>query len=224
MNAGRNIRSANGLFYFDDFKGFQVYHNWSREWRKGAWRSFSVDFFPSYTWHQDGTPYQRGGGLGVQFDTRSDWRLSTSVNHNMFDAQKDATVRFGITSGATNRFRQIGMELITGQQADKAYRFYAPNVSWRPIKNLDVLYTGGLQQFGGWRRQHILTGNYILSRTRTIGGRILVQEEPGSPATVNPYISYREAGERGTETYLLLGAPNNKSFLPQVMVKLVFAL
>jgi hypothetical protein len=24
--------------------------------------------------------------------------------------------------------------------------------------------------------------------------------------------------------YLLLGAPNNKSFLPQVMVKLVFAL
>jgi hypothetical protein len=223
MNAGRNIRSANGLFYFDDFKGFQVYHNWSREWRKGAWRSFSVDFFPSYTWHQDGTPYQRGGGLGVQFDTRSDWRLSTSVNHNMFDAQKDATVRFGITSGATNRFRQIGMELITGQQADKAYRFYAPNVSWRPIKNLDVLYTGGLQQFGGWRRQHILTGNYILSRTRTIGGRILVQEEPGSPATVNPYISYREAGERGTETYLLLGAPNNKSFLPQVMVKLVFA-
>jgi hypothetical protein len=61
------------------------------------------------------------------------------------------------------------------------------------------------------------------SRTNSIGGRILVQEEPGSPATVNPYISYCEAGERRTETDLLLGAPNNKSFLPQVMVKLVFA-
>ena len=50
-----------------------------------------------------------------------------------------------------------------------------------------------------------------------------MQEEPASPVTVNLHISYREAGERGTETYLLLGAPNNKTFLPQVMVKLVFA-
>ncbi|MEY3601406.1 MAG: hypothetical protein RL169_650 [Armatimonadota bacterium] len=42
-------------------------------------------------------------------------------------------------------------------------------------------------------------------------------------AADNPQISYREAGERGTETYLLLEAPNKKTFLPQVMVKLVFA-
>lgn len=27
--------------------------------------------------------------------------------------------------------------------------------------------------------------------------------------TVNPYISYREAGETATETYLLPGAPND---------------
>lgn len=224
MNAGKNLRAANGLFFFDDFKGLQIYHNWNREWRKGPWRSFSVDFFPRFTWHQDGRPYQRGAGLGVTFDTRSDWRIATSVDHSMFDSSLDSTVKVEVTSGATNRFRQIGMEMTVGQQADKAYRFYSPKISWRPIKNLDVLYTGGLQQYGGWRRQHILTGNYILSQTRTVGGRILIQEEPGSGPTINPYISYRDAGERGTETYLLVGVPNSKTFLPQVMIKLIFAL
>ena len=43
-------------------------------------------------------------------------------------------------------------------------------------------------------------------------------------SAVNFYLSYRNAGRRGMDTYVILGDPNANPFFQRVMVKFVFAL
>lgn len=218
-----NFRDANGLIFFNDFKGFALYHGWSKEWRKGAWRSFSVDFFPKYNWHYDGRPFQREIGMGVNFQTRSDWSFTIGGNHNRFDDELDRTVNFGVTAGATNRFRRFGFDLTTGTQGGSMYRQFSPSASVRVAGRTDLAYQAALIEQDGWRHQHILTLAKELSRTQAIGGRLVRQREPGKKTDTNFYLSYRNAGERGTETYVLLGDPNAKTFRSQVAVKFIWA-
>jgi len=40
----------------------------------------------------------------------------------------------------------------------------------------------------------------------------------------NWYLSYRNSGERGMETYVILRAPNARRFREEVRVKFVFAI
>lgn len=223
LTASKDFRDANGLVFFNDFKGFSGYHNWSREWRKGAWRSFNVDFGPQYWWHQDGRPFQRGASLGVNFQTRSDWSLGVNVNHSRFDEQTDRTIGFRLTSGVSNRFKSYGLNFSTGTQGGAPTRFFGPQVSVRMLKRLDVIYQGGIQEQNGWNRQHIATFNYQFSGTRTLGGRVVSQTEPGKAPNTNWYVSYRNAGGAGTELYFLFGDPNAVKFTPRAAVKLVFA-
>lgn len=223
LSASPNFRDANGLIFFNDFKGFSGYHNWNREWRKGAWRSFNVDFGPQYWWHHDGRPYQRGIFLGANFQTRSDWSLGVNVNHNRFDDQTDRTIGLDLTAGATNRFRSVGLSFNTGTQGGAPSRFFGPQFSVRTLKRLDIIYQGGVLEQKGWNRQHIATFNYQFSGTRTLGGRVVSQTEPGKAANTNWYVSYRNAGGAGTELYFLFGDPNALTFTPRAAAKLVFA-
>ena len=221
--ASPTFKDANGLVFFNDYKGLSVYHNWSREWRKGAWRSFSVDASPTYNWHYDGRPFQRGGGLGVNVATRSDWSFSVGGDHTRFDNQLDRTVSFGATSGASNRFRRFGLDLTTGTQGGSAYRAWNPSASVRVLKKLDIGYQGALITQNGWQTQNVATAAWELSPTRSLGGRVVRQRDIGKPERTNVYVSYRSAGEKGTETYVLLGDPNASSFRTQVAVKFVWA-
>ena len=214
----------NGLIFFNDYKGFSVYHNWSKEWRKGAWRGFSVDAFPQYTWHYDGRPFQRGGGLGVLGQTRSDWQFGISGDHTRFDGQLDRTVNFGATSGVSNRFRRFDFNLTTGTQGGHVYRQFTPGASVRVLKKLDLGYNAALINEGiDWRTQHVATAAWEVSRTKSLGGRLVRRHDPGKPTKTNAYLSYRNAGERGLETYVLLGDPNAETFHTQLALKLVWA-
>jgi hypothetical protein len=213
-----NYRNANGLNYFNDYRGFQAYQTWGTEWRRGFWREFNVEFYPSYDWHYNGKPFRRGAGFDVGFTTRSDWRLGIGTNQMMFDDQRDSTYSFRIRHGVSNRFRQWGLRMTTGTLADKPYTFIGPEFSVRVLKRLDLAYGGAVQSLDGRTQQHIGTMNYEISPTRSIGGRVVTADH-----ATNWYVSYRNSGERGTETYFILGDPNARRFTEQVLLKLVFA-
>jgi hypothetical protein len=161
--------------------------------------------------------------MGANFQTRSDWSMGVNVNHSRFDDQTDRTIGFNLTSGASNRFRSYGLRFSTGTQGGAPIRFFGPQLSVRTLKRLDVIYQGGLQQQRGWNRQHIATFNYQFSGTRTLGGRVVSQTEPGKSPNTNWYVSYRNAGGAGTELYFLFGDPNAVTFTPRTAVKLIFA-
>lgn len=219
MNISPLFRDANGLIFFNDFRGFSLYQTWGAEWRKGPFRGFDFEVFPQYTWHTDGRPFQRGGGVSLNYVTRSDWLIGVNVFHNRFDEQTDSTVGLFLRSGVSNRFRQWGINVTTGTQGDRPSTFIGPSFSYRMLRKLDVIYGGGVQNLDGVTQQHVLTMNYELSPTRSFGGRVVVQN-----ADTNWYVSYRNAGHNGTDMFFIIGDPNATRFVNKVAVKFVFAM
>ncbi|MFY7951679.1 MAG: DUF5916 domain-containing protein, partial [Armatimonadaceae bacterium] len=223
LDVSPDFYNPHGLTWFTNFRGLRGFTNYNKEWRTGTWRSVDFYMVPALTWRYDGKPFQRGAEFGTAVETRSDWRIGLGGQYSAFEDQLDRTVGMEITSGATNRFRQFGMEYRLGTQGGAAFRSFGPKASVRVGNRLDIIYNAGLQQWRGWTRQQILTANYLLSRTRTIGGRVVVQNTPGEKSAVNGYISYRNAGEAGTEVYLLIGDPNARTFRSLTMLKFIFA-
>jgi hypothetical protein len=68
----------------------------------------------------------RGEKLNLYFETRNDWLIGISANNLKFEDQTDETYAFYVTSGATNRFRQIGLTLQTGAARRRIIQFRRP--------------------------------------------------------------------------------------------------
>ncbi len=218
-NVSPLFRDADGLIGFTDYRGPIAQLSWNAEWRKGYWRRFNFQITPVYFWHTDGRPFQRGGDMNLNFDTRSDWDIGLTANHTSFDDQTDATWGLSVTHGVSNRFRQWGIYVQTGRQGGSPSTFLGPSFSYRLFRKLDVSYAGAVLNLDGVTQQHVATLSYEISPSRSIGGRAVVQG-----ADTNWYLSYRSSGERGTETYFIVGDPNTPRFSRQVRVKLVFSL
>jgi hypothetical protein len=218
-NVSPDYRNAQGLTGFTGYRGPIAQLQWKAEWRKGAFRSFNFQTTPLFFWHTDGRPFQRGAQTNLFFETRSDWLLGLSANHMKFDNQTDETYSIYATHGISNRFRQVGVTLQTGREGGNSSNFVGPLFSFRLFRSFDIAYAGAILNLAGVTQQHIVTTNYELSPTRSFGGRVVVQN-----ADVNWYVSYRQSGGKGLDTYFIIGDPNSRRFREQAQVKLVFAL
>lgn len=219
LEAAPRFRAAEGIVYFTDYRGARLYQMWGAEWRRGPWRSYTLEFFPRYNWHFDGRPFQRGVGLNLDMVTRSDWFFSIDGDTQRFDDQTDTVVGLSIRHGVSNRFRQWRLRFETGTSGDRPSSFIRPELNLRVLRRLDMAYGGALLNLDGHRQQHILTLGYELSPNRSFGGRIVIQD-----ADTNWYLSYRNSGASGTETYVILGDPNAARFTRRIAFKLVFSL
>jgi Carbohydrate family 9 binding domain-like/Domain of unknown function (DUF5916) len=219
LDVSPRFRDADGLIGFTDYRGAATFQDWGAQWRKGFWRAFDVGVFTQLDWHRDGRPFRRGGNVFVYLEARRDWSVSLNVNADKFDAQTDKTVGFSFTNGVSNRFRQWGFHVETGIQGDRPSTFVGPQFSFRILRKLDLIYSGAVQNLDGLERQHILTANYEVSPTRSIGGRLVIHN-----SAMNAYLSLRRSGEKGTEVYFIIGDPNAERFRKQVAMKVVFAL
>jgi len=219
LDVSPSFRNANGLTFFTDRRGFTGFFDWNAEWRRGFWRGFNVEFFPLYTWHSDGRPFERGASLDIALETRSDWRLALSTRHSRFDSERDATWGLRVVRGASNRFLKVGLGVEQGIVADRPYSLISPEASLRLFRRLDIGYGGALERLAGSHRQHVATATYEISPTRSVGGRVVVEN-----AHTNWYLSFRSSGQAGTEVFFILGDPNARRFQEQAFVKLVFAL
>ncbi len=218
-DVGTKFNDRLGLIGFNDLRGLLMYTDWSANWRHGALRGFDVSFSPTWNWHQDGRPFQRTAGLGVFFETRSDYQFGVNVQGGKFDQDRDLTYSFNFGGNASNRFRRWNLSVTTGTQANLPYTSVGPSFSLRLFRKLDVVFGAFLQNYQGVEHQEIVTFNYEITPHRAWGGRVVVNN-----GDVNFYLSYKNAGRAGTDTYLVFGDPNAKRFTSQVLVKWVLAL
>jgi hypothetical protein len=218
-DVGETFVDRLGLIEFNDYRGWSGFLDWGAEWRHGNLRNFEFSFFPTFDWHQDGRPFRRRAGIGLNVETRSDYRFGINVDGGKFDNDSDLTYGLSLGGGVSNRFRQWGLNLTTGTQAHKPYTAFGPTISLRFLKKLDVAVSTFFQNYQGVSQQHILTFNYEMSPFRSWGGRLVIQD-----ANTNFYLSYRNAGRGGLDTYFILGDPNARRFAQRVMMKWVFAL
>ena len=104
-------------------------------------------------------------------------------------------------------------------QSNRAYSSIGPSFSLHLLRKMDLAFSSFIQSYQGIEHQEILTFNYEVTPTRAWGGRFVVHN-----GEVNCYLSYRNAGLAGTDTYVVLRNPNARRFASQILVKWVFSL
>lgn len=211
------FRDADGQIPFTGYYGVFPFATWGAQWRQGFWRGFNASLFPNVQWHTDGRPFQRGGNLDVNFTARQDWTVDLTTLYNAFDSTSDNTYALTLTNGVSNRFRQYGLQVLVGREANRPAMFFGPVFSFRVLRRLDLGYNGAVQSLDGVTQQHILTLNYQLTPTRAFGGRLVMQN-----GQTNLYCFFRQAGGRGLDYYVILGDPNAPTFAKRLTIKFVY--
>lgn len=218
-SVANNFLDRLGFIQFNDYRGWSAFFNWGAPWRKGYFRGFDVSLYPEFDWHQDGRPFRRRANLEMSLETRSDYRFGLNFEGGKFDNDTDLTYGFNLQANVSNRFRQWGLFFNTGKLANKPYTAFGPSLSWRLFGQFDVALSTFIQNYEGASQQYILTFNNQITPFKSWGGRLVMEN-----SHFNIYLSYRNAGRGGTDTYLIIGDPNADAFRQRVMLKWVFAL
>ncbi|HZO87932.1 MAG TPA: carbohydrate binding family 9 domain-containing protein [Chthonomonadaceae bacterium] len=219
LHVAPNFLDRLGFISFTDYRGWSSYTFWGAQWQHGPFRRFNLFFNPLFDEHMDGRPFRRRASLGVNFETRNDYRIGFHVEGGKFDNDTDFIYGFNIGGNVSNRFRRWDLSFTTGQQANLPYTSFGPSFNIRLFKKLDISIGSFIENYQGVTQQHILTFNYELSPYRAWGGRLVIEN-----GGTNFFVSYRNSGRGGMDTYFIIGDPNAKSFVKRVMLKFVFAL
>ena len=212
------FRLPDGLLGFTGIKGLELYDELTYDWRTGPIQRSSTEFSYSDNKKLDGTPFQRGGSVESFLGLRNGWGTKLEASYYNFDGLIDRNVGLTVTKGWDNRFSNIGVTVGGGTNESEGAGYFSINTARRIGKGLDIGYRGFFQNFQGHINQNIFTVAYELTPTRSFGGRMVTQN-----ADTNWYISYRDAGKKGTEMFIILGDPNAKEFRRMLQVKMVFA-
>ncbi len=213
-----DFRLPDGLLGFTGIKGYEFYDELTFDWRNGPVRSSRSEFSLSWNSLLDGTPFQRGGSAETFLGLRNGWGGEVSGNYYDFNGLIDREVKLAIIKGWDNRFSKIGIAVGGGTIESEGMGFYGIEASQRIGKGFDIGYRGFFQNYQGHTQQNILTVAYEISPTRSFGGRIVTGN-----ADTNWYLSFRDAGKKGTEWFVILGDPNSRKFRRMLQVKAVFA-
>jgi hypothetical protein len=213
-----NFIAPNSFIPLHGYSGYWYSNFLNYSWKSGFFSGASATFNAIDFRHYDGTPYDRELTQSLRFFTRNDWLIAFSHNDVRFEGLDDRTFSVEITKGYRNRFQTFGLFVMTGETGSEPTTYFGPVVKLRLFKKLDVLYSGAIQNRLGIQQQHITTLNYELSPTRSFGGRVVNQD-----SDMNAYLFYRNAGEKGTEYYFILGDPNARRTVRSLQLKVVFA-
>jgi len=214
-----NFIAPDGFFPYVGYKGLTAFEDYSDTWRHGMWRGFDLTVVYIEWLTLAGGGYFNGVQGSASIETRSDFHLEFDYASDSQFGTDDNTLGVNLLYGATNRFRQFGVQAITGETGGVHSTFLSPTASVRVFKSFDLIYGGGIQNRAGLTQQHILTANYQISPTRSFGGRVVVAN-----ADTNVYLFYHNSGGKGTEYYLLFGDPNATRTVHAIQAKVVFAL
>ena len=199
-----------------DYQGPLYLGVWFNRWRNGPLRNFQL-VGVAYDWkHMNGDNFQKGYSTELEFETRGDMRIGFSAEQTRFEQELDQSLGFSIMSGASNRFQRIGIRGATGVQGERPYSFVGPSASIRIFNKLDLSYSGSFNNSNGQLQQHVLAASYEFTPYRAIGSRAVVFD-----GSINWYGFYRNSGQKGMETYFIIGDPNAKKFVRQLAVKVV---
>lgn len=207
-----------GYIPYTGYKGFTSVEDWSAQWRNGPLRSTELTIVPIYWWQENDLLYFRGIQGSYNVETRNDWHFELDYTHMEFLDTTDSTIGFNVVDGVTNRFRQFGLQFNTGELGSVPETFFGPFMNLRVMKKMDVSVNGVFQNRDGLIQQHIGTLNYEITPTRSIGGRVVLQN-----GDTNAYLFFHESGGKGTEYYFILGDPNALRTVRSAQLKVVFS-
>ena len=157
-------------------------------------------FFPSATF-----------ASGLQLGLNLDWS-------RYFGGSSDQTYGFSAQRPAGDPYRHWTLAYESGTRAERPYHNATAGLAYRPLPTFQL--NGSVQDTtyeGVTQTQTLLSANVDLDPYHSIGGRTIQ-----GPGVSNFFVSFRQAGNRGNEYFLILGDPNAAHFRASLILKATF--
>jgi hypothetical protein len=212
------FRSELGFIPFTGFKGVVIHSGFHNEWREGVLRALHIEAESSASDRYDGSVFRQQKRFSVGMITKNDFGFQVGWEGGRFEEFNDRIWFFGFMARFSDQFRNYGLVVMRGRQAGARKTFVAPSVKWRWGK-LAVGLSSSILRHRENAYQHIFTFNYDISPKQGFGGRVVMQT-----GGTNAYLSYRNSGYGGVETFVVFGDPNSPKFQKRLLVKRVWAM
>lgn len=205
-----------------DYRGFSSYLSQSWAPTRGRLIDYGVESFLVYQKSHDlSKPFHEEVGFwphvvltgGLYIGANLDWS-------RYFGGAGDQTYGLSVERPVGDPYRRWGVAYEAGTRSGRSYRNFSTGASYRPLPTLQVNANYQSTSYVGEDfDQTILSANYDLDQYHSVGGRFVT-----GPGISNYYVSFRRAGNRGAEYYLILGDPNAPHFRASLILKAVFPL
>ena len=139
-------------------------------------------------------------------------------------ADVDWSSSLGLSLRSEDRNRSIRVNYSWGR-ADETFRHFYSFAGFWKREQLAVSYGGSVLRHQDRGQQHVLSFNYDLTSTVSIGGRLVFErDELEDDNRWNPYLTFRRSGEAGIETFLIVGDPSGDEFVRRIEGKVLLPL
>ncbi|RYG47977.1 hypothetical protein EON79_05830 [bacterium] len=199
-----------------DLKGAEAGLYYNRNYNKGVLNDWGT--FNNYTvFHRAGGGFYRRNAYSEIYGTfRNQLGISFSGEASDFEGSRDWLTSFGIGYPRGNPYRNVSFSYSQGRQAGFRYEISSLQGAYRFGNRFQISASSQVLRFGDeYSDQSILSANYDIDSYRSVGGRFV---KTGSE--IGGYASFRQAGNKGIEYFLLFGAPNAQKFRPSIILKL----
>lgn len=228
LNFGANYRSISpdyhprlGFVPDTNYKGYNAYSSYYKQYKTGPLDAFNLYASTSDYDRYDGSgDYRSSMSMGIYVPLRSP-KLSLSVNSFKAKFLDDEDHQNSIYLGYPHNdsYRSFSVGYSKGEFAGEDYTSASLGGRYRFNDRFSASLSGQWVKHFEESEQQILSMNYDFRDDRALSTRIVRQDD-----NINWYLSYRRAGARGMEYYLILGDPNAERFRKSLVLKVVYPL
>lgn len=213
-----DFNPALALIPWTDRRGGYFYYERTHNIRTGpvAQVQFngSTDEFRTY----DGVLQEGGFDSTVNVRLRNDIGFGAAKVRYTYSGVLDDYMVYGIGFNVSNRFKQFAINYQTGTQSGLPSKYYILKAGYRLVKNLDLTLSKSVLELNGATRQTVGTLAYQISPQDLISSRFVM-----NGTNQNLFFSFRHAGFKGAEYYLIYGDPNAPKTSNRLSLKAVWA-
>ncbi|MBS1704505.1 MAG: hypothetical protein JST40_01415 [Armatimonadetes bacterium] len=203
-----------------DYKGISAGPSYLQTYQKGAIMETAFEFNAANYWHLDGLPYRRSTSFSGSITSRNGIDFDFGGTLNRFKTFDDQSIFFSIEKPRRDPYRRWQYDYSFGRFMERPFQSHSLSFAYRALPRLQTgIGFQWLSSDGDDERQIISSVNWEIDSLQSISGRAIQRGNAW-----NAYLSYKRAGGRGAEYFVILGDPNSRSFESRLIVKAVYPL
>jgi hypothetical protein len=180
-------------------------------------RGFDTNLFLPRFWDYSGRLQNQGYEASMGVSTWSDIRVKVWHRRTEFYDERDAVDGLRLRFNNSNPFKRFGVSYQNGYEGGLPSSFTSLFGGYR-FGKVDLGISQSILERGESSRLTVGTVSWEISPTRSLAARTVVRDGKS-----NSYLSYRNAGGKGLEYFVILGDPNADRWKDRLSVKLVWA-
>jgi len=199
------------------FRGFEVSAGYEKTLPRGGIMEYGFDAGASDLRLYGGGVFRRGVGLGASVTLRDGTDFDFGAQFEQFREFHDRLFSIDVERPRGDPYRRWSLGYTWGELAGQPYSSFGPRFAYRPTQRLQLNASFQAVRHFEDLTQTIVSANYDINASDSVSGRLV---RVGSDTSA--YVSFRRAGNRGAEYYVIVGDPNARTFQPSVIIKAVF--